>query len=537
MKRFLSILNRLCKPLWGCIVILGLIHANGTDTTGYSSNRIRDMLKAGIDSTFRTVNGENLLHLAVKSGDKNLFIHVDSIYPSLRSKRIPRYDFEYGYGIEKYAVRVAPFNMIVLLDSLGFDLKDYYYIPLQRMLGKPPQHPSVDDTVCAYLLNRFGEGQWPWCSSSYSSTNCVEELFSAERYLFTRGYMNSSKAIFDLFGKSPERITTLVKQALNHYGPGSIYDTVGLSIMSSFRLPANDLKGHYFLQAVKRGNSTLVKGFIKSNAVINDMSVHNGCVMSPLTLAAISGDSATLSLLKNAGATDSIWYELLVPGYWPSIANLYKPGRTWYSVIASGDSVYPKAGPLNDKYFRVQREDYWKNMKDRALFFIATNKAGGIRKVETVISRPTLLRHGDTLRVNLSSGQRYVLSVPKLDKTILILQSGSTKQDFLNYYSDSKGTFEGYGESGIWVNWAGDLDEDGKLDLLISGLPAAYGSFENTFYLAISSLATKNLLVGWADEVKVYNGYNEYARDGHARNQTELSVFSKNNFFEKGWLQ
>jgi hypothetical protein len=482
------------------------------------SQNLWELLKSGVNESYRNEKQENLLHLAVLSGDVTLIRHVNGLFPQLRTTADSM-----GYTPAKTAVALCPLATIKLLDSLGFDFVSVAPdIAVKRLSNEQSENlktPSVikdpqAEAVYAYIASKLAKlAQWPRDMD-------VQGVFYEARQYLSVGYAQAADARLDLFRQHPERIKELINSGLPR-------DSVDASILCQLPLPADHRNGYYFFMALSKNQPMLTKAFIDQGAVVNNMSVQNTKVQSALTYAKASGSNSNVELLTRAGATDAYWYELLVPGFWPNITDNYDTSRVWYTVGIDKDSTFVRSGGLDPEYFCVQRKDYWAYAKIRAIFMVATNRPKGISTCETVVSRPRLLTSGDSLRITLNSGLVYELSAPPVAGKVLRVVSNGRHQDLLQEFPENYDNYNSQNSppsNAVWVVWAGDVDGDGKLDLLITR--SDYGNRMGAdFYLTLSTLATGALLMGWADEAFVYESYDAFAHDKYGREYDSNAYF------------
>jgi hypothetical protein len=504
------------------------------------SKKALRLLESGVDGTYRNEKKENLLHCAIRSCDEQRIRLVNTRFPLLRTQADTN-----GYYPIHTAAANCPLNVIKLLDSLGFNFSQSVHethsysgchatpdvLTIARERLNTEIHLRFDDStrvtdadaegVYAWIVTKVGESAWP-------DGENPDGLLQNAKDLVRRGFPVAAQATMNYLRRYPVGLKELLRYRAGVM-PSLPLDSIDVSLLCKLPLPADHNRGEYFFTALKLNQPALTQAFIDQGAVVNNLSAHNKKVRSALTFAESQDMEANAAILKKNGATDAYWFEVLVPGFWPTIGFNYDTSLLWYAVISGKDSTFLRSGRLSPEYMRVQRKDYWTSAGECALFMIATNKPGGIAACESIISRPRLVTPDNPMQCKLRSGIVYELTAPEIKGSVLRVKGKGRYQDLLQYFPEpalnAKQEYQYDDSNAIWVVWAGDIDGDHELDILLTGASVDYANFDNTFFLALSSLATEGLLFGWADETYMYGSYQEFANNSYGREYGKESFF------------
>jgi len=191
-----------------------------------------------------------------------------------------------------------------------------------------------------------------------------------------------------------------------------------------------------------------------------------------------------------------------------------KPGDSWIGVYSNGDDFVLKNTKVKEVLnFKAKDPDYEDEVRlkfssNKNPLFVLKNSSLKPGAIKSLYHRPSpdqiseknltikSMAHGYREQFYLN-GQTYILRLAAgttKDGTVvnvLILETEQTRQivTYNLYYRNDVTRYDQIGD----LLWAGDLDNDGELDLYISGFGYEKGGFTSSLYL--SSEAEKGKLV------------------------------------------
>jgi len=480
--------------------------------TELSHRQIRRIIESDSGSTYRTQFSENLLHIAVGTGDRELIREVDSLYPRLRRQSDIRH-FNPTYR----AVEMGDTALISFMDSLCVNLhfsnngprnrnsRIYNSHALQLMSEMVNQSDSLSyQNMYSHLINilirdttdRF---------KKWDKDLLGEHLRNVPSYHYYR-FKEGGKDI------AAEAILRYADHCTNHNKYRWILDAAQISNVSSEQKRIKSLSFLKLLtiphtpelnpvsplwQTIRnRGDDTITAQFMIDNGEpLNDYSVFDGELRSLYTYALMYGDHGTARLLKGTGHISERWFELQLPDFFPSYPSRTDTNWTTVTVDTTG-KAHCSTGELPTEMLTVQTENYITQQSPLTpyhLFSVRSNRV--IDSIETVTISPIELTTDTTISFH---GNGYKISAP------------FQEENHWNYFTittDSVSQVVNTANT-VRVLWAGDIDSDQRLDLIVSPKGDYRGYYEYQQYtLLLSSLASPNELVGKADECFLFGSH------------------------------
>ena len=188
------------------------------------------------------------------------------------------------------------------------------------------------------------------------------------------------------------------------------------------------------------------------------------------------------------------YYKLIVPGSYHGDEVDAKDGEQWSAIIIDGQETILSESRLNIEpvYDPVLDDENGKSGKKVAvkgggnvpLFLVKGLKMEGDNiKIPTSFSKPQILKDGDLINLSINDSSRVLLTVTG---TKVEISMNGVRQAIGSVYSEMN-------ETSLSLVWAGDLDGDGRVDLILNDI-SHYNTIIN-FRLFLSSEAGPNKII------------------------------------------